>query len=73
MIFALWVGANSLRGAPREPPIIPENPNQSKGLLASLVLSQAFERTGFFWFLPGERARFVLEVPQLGAASMVPR
>src|SRR5689334_12131125 len=52
MIFALWVGANFLPGAPRETGIIPENPNQSKGLLPNLVLCQAFERTGFF-LVPG--------------------
>jgi hypothetical protein len=30
-----------------EPHIIPENPNQSKGLLQSLAIIQVLERTGF--------------------------
>jgi len=30
-----------------EPNIIPENPNQSKGLLQSLAIIQVLERTGF--------------------------
>src|SRR5258706_16215272 len=52
MIFALWVGTNSSAAqGTRETAIIPENMNQSKGLLTTLVEGQGLERTGFFWRL----------------------
>src|SRR5260370_24753183 len=46
MMIALWVGTDS--ESARKTAIIPENPNESKGLLPSLVVGQALERTGFF-------------------------
>src|SRR5258708_15202160 len=49
MVFALWVGTNSSAAqGTRETAIIPENMNQSKGLLTTLVGCQGLERTGFF-------------------------
>jgi hypothetical protein len=44
---ALWVGTNLGCSCP-EFVIIPENANESKGLLKRLVTAQGLERTGFF-------------------------
>jgi hypothetical protein len=44
---ALWVGTNLGRSSP-EFEIIPEKPNESKGLLPILAPTQVLERTGFF-------------------------
>jgi hypothetical protein len=44
---ALWVGTNLGCSCP-EFVIIPENTNESKGLLRDVVQSQVLERTGFF-------------------------
>src|SRR5476651_1547237 len=46
MMIALWVGTDS--ESARKTAIIPENSNESKGLLPPLVGSQALEQTGFF-------------------------
>jgi hypothetical protein len=44
---ALWVGMNLGCSCP-EFVIIPEKPNESKGLLRRLALTQVLDRTGFF-------------------------
>jgi hypothetical protein len=49
IVFALWVGANlELRGRLGKVVIIPENTNESKGLLPNLVRCQTLEQTGKF-------------------------